>query len=248
MFIFEHHLPILFFPDVNIPGMSFELKTVVPWGRGFAEYVSMFGLTETELSQKIVSFGDGPASFNYEMSRRGAGVCSLDPIYCFSREQLSLRIAEVKEEVLSQVRKNKNLFAWKNIRNIRHLEKLRMDAMKLFMEDYEQGRADGRYICHSLPDRTPFGDNEFDLALSSHFLLLYDHLGLDFHLASVNEALRISRELRIFPIVNLDSAKTALLNGVLEHFRRKYDARIEKVNYEFQKGGNEMLVIKKTSR
>jgi len=44
--------------------MAFLLDNVVPWGRTRDEYLKMFSLSENNLSKKIASFGDGPASFS----------------------------------------------------------------------------------------------------------------------------------------------------------------------------------------
>jgi hypothetical protein len=64
-----------------------KLEEVVPWGRTLEEYQSMFSLLETDLSAKILGCGDGPASFNAEMTELGHSVVSIDPVYQFSAEQ-----------------------------------------------------------------------------------------------------------------------------------------------------------------
>ncbi len=51
-----------------------KLEEVVPWGRTLAEYQSMFSLSETDLTAKILGCGDGPASFNAEMMKLGYSV------------------------------------------------------------------------------------------------------------------------------------------------------------------------------
>jgi hypothetical protein len=48
-----------------------ELKEIVPWGRTLAEYQLMFDLSEVDLKSKILGCGDGPASFNTEMTAQG---------------------------------------------------------------------------------------------------------------------------------------------------------------------------------
>lgn len=50
--------------------MAFKLDSVVPWGRNMEEYKLMFQLNDEDVSKKIVGFGDGPACFNYEMTKR----------------------------------------------------------------------------------------------------------------------------------------------------------------------------------
>lgn len=225
--------------------MAFELKNVVPWGRNLKEYKQIFALSETNLQQKIISFGDGPASFNAEMTVQQHSVISLDPVYQFSREEIQRRIAETKEIVITQTRSNAANFVWKHIKDVDALARIRMEAMQLFLNDFDAGKKEGRYIPHALPERTGFDDLSFDIGLSSHFLILYDQLGLDLHLQSITEMLRLCRELRIFPLLNLNAEKSEVLDGIMNYFAPKYKLDIVQVDYEFQKNGNEMLKIKR---
>lgn len=225
--------------------MSFKLKNVVPWGRNFREYVNMFNLSENDLIKKIAGFGDGPASFNYEATEKGYDVVSFDPVYQFSKEELRKRIEEVRITVMQQMKENMDNYIWENIRNLDELENLRMSAMRLFLSDYECGKSENRYICHALPEKLPYNDNAFDIGLSSHFLLMYTSLGYDFHIQAITEMLRVCREIRIFPIVDLDANKTLLISDVLDYFTNHYNTEIVTTNYEFQKGENKLLIIKK---
>ncbi len=224
--------------------MSFELKNIVPWGRNLEEYKQMFALSEDELARKIISFGDGPASFNAEMTSRQHEVVSIDPVYQFTQGELEQRIAETREVVMEQTRKNADNFVWKHIKNVEELARIRMEAMQLFLSDYEAGKKEGRYVAHALPEKTSFADLSFDIGLSSHFLVLYDQLGLDFHLQCITEMLRVCKELRIFPLLNLNAEKSAVLDRIINYFTPDYALDIIKVDYEFQQGGNEMLRIK----
>jgi len=225
--------------------MAFELKNTVPWGRNLEEYSKIFDLIDEDFSCRIISFGDGPASFNSEMTKLNRSVVSIDPIYQFSKDELKQRIAETKETVIEQTKSNVANFVWKNIRDVDHLERIRMDAMTQFLDDFEVGKEQGRYQYHELPNRTEFTDLQFDLGLSSHFLILYSQLGVDFHIQSITEMLRICKEIRIFPLLNLDAKKSEVLKSIIAHFKPDFEIEIKAVSYEFQKGGNEMLVIKK---
>jgi len=224
--------------------MAFELKNTVPWGRNLEEYKSMFNLIDSDLDKRIVSFGDGPASFNSEMTFLGKSVVSIDPVYRFTVDELKQRINETKDIVIEQTKNNLDNFVWKSIKNIQELELVRLSAMNNFLQDFEKGKTDNRYINHELPNRTDFKAKSFDLALSSHFLVLYAQLGLDFHIESVKEMLRVATEIRIFPLMNLDAEKSEVLDGLIEFFKADYSISIEKVSYEFQKNGNQMLKIK----
>ena len=145
--------------------MSFQLKDIVPWGRSFAEYVSMFALSADDLNKRILGCGDGPASFNAELTKRGGTVVSIDPLYAFSVDDIRRRIDETFDEVMRQTHDNKDEFVWKHIRSIDKLGKMRMKAMRDFLSDYPQGKTEGRYVSGSAPTLS-FPDSSFDLALS----------------------------------------------------------------------------------
>ncbi len=224
--------------------MAFILEKVVPWGRRLSEYREMFALSETELRNcRIASFGDGPASFNAETTRLGGRVVSIDPIYGFSAAEIRRRIGETRSVVLEQTRKNRDNYRWDRIPDLRALEALRMSAMELFLADFESGLAERRYIAGELPSPLPFADREFDLGLSSHFLLLYAELGWEFHRAALSEMLRVCREVRIFTVRDLSNRETGLTERIIDHYSAGFQVRLVETGYEFQKGATRMLVL-----
>ena len=225
--------------------MAFTLEKVVPWGRSYDEYVSMFSLSEKDLARKIIGCSDGPASFNCELTRKGGEVVSVDPIYRFSAKEIEERIEETYSTVLKQTKENEKEFVWNSIKSPDELGQVRMSAMKKFLSDYTKGKEQSRYINAELPV-LPFSDQQFDLALCSHFLFLYSqHYTFDFHVQSIAEMCRVAGEARIFPLLELGAKKSRHLKGVVERLRSKgYECSIEKVHYEFQKGGNGMLRVK----
>ncbi|MBN1994821.1 MAG: SAM-dependent methyltransferase [Anaerolineae bacterium] len=224
--------------------MTFRYNNVVPWGRNYDEYVRMFDLREAELALKILGCGDGPASFNYECTQRGGRVVSVDPIYNLTRNEIQQRIDETYADVLRQTGQNQEKFKWDRIKSVAELGRMRMGAMKLFLDSYEQGKLDRKYIPGALP-HLPFADNEFDIALSSHFLFLYtDNLSYEFHVEAINEMLRVSREARIFPLLDVNANKSAYVERITADFEAN-EIEVRKVNYEFQIGGNEVLIIRK---
>ena len=224
--------------------MAFELSQVVPWGRSFGEYVSMFALTNQDLQQSILACADGPASFNCELTQRGGRVVSIDPLYEYPAKQIRDRLDETFETVITQTRKNKHEFVWKHVSSIDELGRVRKEAMDRFLSDYDSGRADGRYSCESLPSLS-FDDKQFDLALCSHFLFLYSAiLDLKFHIAAIQEMCRVARETRVFPLLQLGATPSPHVPEVVEHFRDTgLRVGLVEVPYEFQRGGNSMLRV-----
>jgi hypothetical protein len=221
-----------------------KLSEIVPWGRTLEEYRSMFNLSEADLNRRILGCGDGPASFNAEMKKLGHTVISVDPIYQFSAAQIKQRVQETYEPVISQVKQNADRFIWKTFRNADELGRDRLAAMEEFCLDYETGKAEGRYLFQALP-QLELVDNEFELCLCSHLLFLYsEQLSLHFHIAAIHELLRVSSEVRIFPLLQLDGQPSTYLDAVLQELSSKgIQAQIQTVGYEFQKGGNQMLKI-----
>ena len=226
----------------------FTLDQVVPWGRSFDEYVRMFALNDTDLAGAVLGCGDGPAAFNAEATRRGGRVVSCDPLYRHTRAEIDARIVATCDVVLEQTRRNAGGFVWgRGITSIDELGAVRMRAMRTFLDDYDAGRAAGRYVEASLP-ALPFGDDAFDLALCSHFLVLYSaRFDAAFHVASLRELCRLAAEVRVFPVLALDGTRSPHLDACLAQIRAAgIAATIEAVDYEFQRGGNEMLRLRRS--
>jgi SAM-dependent methyltransferase len=224
--------------------MTFELENVVPWGRSFDEYVAMFALTERDLGRRILDCGGGPAAFNAVAAARGMDVTSLYPIYEFGADEIERRIDATAAGIAEKLRANASVFVWTHFEDADDVVTTRMAAMRTFLGDFAAADADNRYIAGALPD-LPFADARFELALCSHFLFLYsEQHGFEFHIASIVELVRTAGEVRVFPLLELGSARSRHLAGVIEDLReRGLSARVVPVSYEFQRGGNEMLVI-----
>ena len=222
----------------------FTLDQVVPWGRSFDEYRRMFALTEAVLQSRILGCGDGPASFNTEATRGGTAVVSFDPLYRYDVSQIRERIAATCDQVLEQTRQNADGFVWDTVASVEQLRTVRMAAMGAFLDDYETGRQQGRYVEAELPS-LPFPDRSFDLAVCSHLLFLYTtQLTQAFHQAAVIEICRVAREVRIFPLLALDGRQSSYVDLVADSSRRRGDeVAIDVVPYEFQRGGNQMMRI-----
>lgn len=224
----------------------FAFDQVVPWGRSFDEYRRMFALSDDELSMSILGCADGPAAFNAEATMRGMRVISCDPLYRFDGAQIRERIAATYDDVLAQMRQNLDQFVWTTIQSVDDLGTVRMQAMDAFLEDYEAGLRQGRYVLGELPT-LPFRDRAFELALCSHFLFLYsDHLDEAFHVAAVLELCRVAGEVRIFPLLSLNSRPSRHVAQIERQFKLVgYQVSLDVVPYEFQRGANQMMRIRR---
>lgn len=223
-----------------------ELTQIVPWGRNMSEYLAMFALNPQSLRGRIVGVGDGPASFNAECFHAGLDVTSVDPLYQFSADEIAGRIEAAYPEVLAQVTRHKDDFNWDHIASPEALAEIRMQAMQIFLQDFAHNQ-DQRYINAALP-QLPFADKQFDLALCSHLLFLYsDRFDMAFHIKACHELCRIAAEVRIYPLVTLDNSPSPYVDAVIESLRFVgLEARIHPVDYQFQRGAGDMLLIQKS--
>jgi hypothetical protein len=224
--------------------MAFQLDHIMPWGRSFGEYVRMFSLIDADLEKNILGCGDGPASFNAAMHSQGRRAVSVDPLYQFSADQIRGRVQEAYRTIMEQLVANQSAYAWTTIPSPQDLGRIRLEAMEEFLRDFQSGKGEGRYLPHELPD-LPFTDGGFDLALCSDLLFTYSgQLSLDFHCRAVLEMYRVTREVRVFPLLDHGGQPTFHVEPVC-CFLKEHGCRvsIEPVDYEFQRGGNQMLRI-----
>ena len=226
--------------------MSIRLDQTVPFGRSLREYELMFSLSAADRRSRILDCAAGPSSFNAELTAAGGDICSIDPLYQFGGAEIQRQFFSTLDHVIEQVRATPQNWVWSYHRNPEDLRRNRIAAMERFVADYSRRTGTGRYVCGALPN-LPFGADRFDLALSSHFLFLYsDHFDAAFHLEAIRALLRIAREVRIFPLLALRTERSQHLDPVCEQLRREgHHLSIERVEYELQRGGNEMLRLQR---
>jgi len=223
-----------------------KLDSIVPFGRSLEEYRLMFSLTPADLEQKIIGVGDGPASFNAEMHALGRHVVSVDPVYQFDAIEIRNRFYAVVESIIAQITATPHDWVWSFHHSPENLRTLRIAALDRFVADFDVGKNMGRYVVGEVP-QLEFRDHEFDLALCSNFLFLYsDHLTYDFHRAAVFEMLRIAPEVRVFPLLTLARQPSVYLDPLVRELQAQgHTAEVTTVAYELQRGGNQMLTIRR---
>ena len=226
--------------------MTMQLNKVAPFGRSLDEYRLMFSLSDDDLARNIIGVGDGPASFNAEMHALGKRVVSIDPLFTFSADDIEKQFYAVVDDIIEQVKVTPDDWVWTYHRSPEHLRENRINVLTRFVTDYEAGKQAGRYLAGELP-HLDFRNEQFDLALCSHFLFLYsDQFSYDFHRLSILDMLRVAREVRIFPLMTLMLKPSPYVEPLMQELQsRGYTAQIQTVPYELQRGGNQMLCIKR---
>ncbi len=227
----------------NPSGLPDIGRTLVS-ARSFDEYVAMFALTDEDMSRSILDCPGGAASFAAEAHARGMSVVAVDPVYAAPAQWLA------EHAVAEAVRGNRHTgssvdsFVWTFFTDITDHLNRRTAAAATFGRDL--AARPSTYVAGSLP-RLPFRNASFDIVLSSHLLFMYaDRLDQEFHVAAACEMARVARrEVRVFPLISDAGTDTgelvdAVRDGVTA---RGCTTAIRPSPYEFQKGGDEMLVI-----
>lgn len=223
----------------------FQTDDVILLGRTFDEYARMFRLDDELLrSARILDAASGVSSFCAEANARGYRVTASDRIYSLSANEIEQRCRRDLENSLGQLTPIAQNYVWQYFPDLDTLRAAREQAYRAFLPDYRRYGQE-RYIPTSYPN-SAFADDQFDLALVSHFLFLYDEqLDYDFHRQTLLELLRITtREVRLFPLVNLRTERAAALTQLLDDpVFAPYRISIEPVDYEFIRNSAEMLVV-----
>lgn len=208
----------------------------------------MFDLTSDDLSRSILDCPGGAASFAAEANDRGTSVIAVDPVYTASAEWLAQHAVDEAIRGNRHTGASVESFVWTFFTDIDdHLERRTAAARRFGADLIDRSSA---YVTGSLP-RLPFRGSSFDLVLSSHLLFMYaDRLDEDFHVAAALELTRVARsEVRIFPLISEAGTDVApLINAVREAVATiGATTTVSRTSYEFQRGGDEMLVITKSA-
>jgi SAM-dependent methyltransferase len=205
----------------------------------------MFGLREADLERSVLDCPGGAASFAAETRRRGGRVVAVDPAYRMPAAELASLVRGEVDRGNRFVGEHGEVFSWRYFASVAEHHQARSHAADRFLADFV--RAGATYVAAALPS-LPFAGRAFDLVLSSHLLVTYaDRLDTEFHLAAIRELVRVGRqEVRIFPLVDTEGRDCPDLDGLRRRLHTggvRTDVR--PVDYEFQRGANEMLVCRR---
>jgi hypothetical protein len=178
------------------------------------------------------------------MHKMGKRVVSIDPLYIYDAKDIESQFNAVVDDIISQVKQTPDDWVWSYHNSADHLKEYRVKVLNKFLQDYVVGKKEGRYVTGELPQLN-VATHEYDIALCSHLLFLYsEQLDFEFHLAAILELLRVAKEIRVFPLLSLALNMSPYLKPLIRELEATgYEVRIQKVEYEFQKGGNEMLRV-----
>lgn len=227
--------------------MSYTLENILITGRTYEEYMAFFDLDEKALvGKKVLDCPSGASSFIKTAKEKGIVARGADILYQFD-------IEEIKKQGLKTIDYIYKDTSWMDgysfefYKSIPEHRTYREGALKGFYEDFNSFD----YSYEELP-KLNYEDDTFDLLVSSHFLFTYDdRFSYEFHKDSILEMLRVSKEVRIFPLVGYQNSMekeeknfSPYVYKLLEDLK-EFSPKIQKVDFEFQINAGYMLKVTK---
>ena len=224
-----------------------DLDRIAFYGRTAEEYRQFFGVTaQSARGKKLLDCAAGSASFTAELGAMGVDVTACDPQYEKSAGKLADKGNSDIDYMLGQMKKAKGQFDWSYYGDLESRAEYAHRSLTTFVADFENHPE--RYVTGALAE-LPFGDGVFDLVLSSHFLFVYaDKLDTSFHVAAVRELLRVTKkEVLIYPLVTANGEESREVGAVILAMQKEgYQARLLPSRFEFLKGANTLLSLRRS--
>jgi len=227
--------------------MPLELDNILITGRTYDEYATFFDLDEQMLiGKKVLDCPSGASSFIKTARDKEIFAQGVDILYEYDIEDIYEQ-GKVSIDKIYEDSSWMDGFNFEFYRSIENHKKHRFNALESFVKDYNKDD----YSFMELP-KLNFENDSFDLVLSSHLLFVYDdRFDYEFHKNAILEMLRVSKEVRLFPLVDFQNKHekkeknfSPYVYMILEDLK-EYRCEILKVDFEFQPRANFMLKISK---
>ncbi|AUH72290.1 SAM-dependent methyltransferase [Legionella sainthelensi] len=220
------------------------MRKLVLWGHSVDEYREMFDLSQEDMNSRILEYGCGPSAVNAQQFHEAHQAVSCDPLFVLDKDTLSSKAIMIFAQMADEVRKEQEQFDFSRNGGLEQLLEYRQEGMKSFFADYEKGKAEGRYL-GAADYHLPYPDFSFDFALSAHYLFAdLEDQTVDFHLNVICELARVAKEVRIFPLNDMEGKSSELLGPVLLQLQKQgYGVEIREVDYHLHKSENAMLRV-----
>jgi hypothetical protein len=218
---------------------------IIVSSRPYDEYLAMFGLEERQvLSGAVLDCPGGAGPFAAAVRVRGGEAVSADPAYALPRAEILAQSRAGLDHAMRYLEENRSSYVWTFFSSLDDLRDRRLAALEEFAGDFTG--PDPRYVVAALPS-LPFDDGAFRLVLSAYLLFAYpDHLDEAAHERALRELVRVAREeVRLFPLIDTSYVR----HPAVDDLRRRLaaggvDSEVRGIDYELQRGGNEVLILR----
>ncbi len=220
------------------------MRRLVLWGHHLDEYRDMFQLSQTDLTKRVLEYCCGASAVNFELQSIATEVVSCDPWFHLDAKTLKEEIKNYFSMRLQEFSSVEQSLDYSRYGGLEQLVAYRRAGIETFLDDYDQGRIDKRYVAVS-DHHIPFSDFSFDFALSANSLFAdLEYQTVEYHLQVIKEMARVAKDVRIFPLVDAGGLPSPLLGPVLLGLHQaNYGVEVRDVSYHLQVKGNAMLRI-----
>ncbi|MDI9358001.1 MAG: hypothetical protein QM528_03530 [Phycisphaerales bacterium] len=188
----------------EVQSEKFVLQNVAFLGRTFKQLCDLFNIQEIKSfeGKKVLDCPGGPSGLNKYFKDHQIHCVSVDPLYNLDIEDAS-KIGKRDVDLCDT-----SLYADEICKRLVSFDffKESHNARQVFIEDFELGKAEGRYVVGHLP-KLSFKDKSFDIVLSANLLFLYapksvggisadenTPLNYQWHLDSILELMRLAKQ------------------------------------------------------
>lgn len=234
-------------------------------GGSLAETCRITSLSKEKLlTLNVVDLGAGVASTAAELAlcrslaepnsaaARGS-YTALDIIYQLNKTVLEAELNKHFKELPRQLEENKKSIAWQNVyhsypkrffKGAEHYTGYRQKCSRLFLQDYDLGMAEGRYVFGVAPGVR--WNQEVDLVLINN--VLSENKPAELKRLIIENCLEFAKKIMIFPVpVNSHGQLKQSMQHVVNRIRqsRSVTCKVKETNYEFRNGIYHRLEITK---
>ena len=162
-------------------------------------------------------------------------------MYRFSPKNFLADFDLTAAQMLVGMQKARDRFEWDYYGSPEDVVQRRRDVLTSFIADFQAATRRGRYVSACLPE-LPFLSQSFDLVLCSHLLFLYSaEFDAATHISFLRELLRVGREVRVFPLLDMDGNPSAHLEDTIQALRASTRVELVPLSFEFRSGDSKML-------
>ncbi len=223
--------------------MDKGINGVTALGFGLQDYIQMFSLTDVELEMNILDCRAGASCFAAQMHEKSKSVIACDPLYQAEFDTIKQLVVDAKASIQDSLASNAQVFSILPDKAKDFILQAET-GIEIFLNDFQTGQKIGRYMSDSLPNLS-FDDEQFQLALVCHYLFTFsEQITAEEHLNAIKELVRVSNEVRIFPLVTYAGKLSPYVGEVVAMLQSlSYGVEIRGVDYTLQNQGNAMLRV-----
>lgn len=221
------------------------MHTRMSFGYGMKDYEKLFHLEDTDWTKKILEVTDKLSLCNYESMKKHYSMTTLFPYFSLSKNGLRNHLEVCFESEKHAMLLEKHLIESHIPQELAEYFSCQKADTETFLGDYPLGKKQGRYVDFEEVSELPFQDFQFELGLVFYYFFPdLEQKDTSFYVAMIRELVRISEEVRIFPLLNDIGESSPLLGPLLLSLQQQgFGVEVKQVTHPDYPKGNAILRV-----